>query len=137
MYELPIPEDTAVVVGPLCPNRNHTIRSEEASEWESERCQLSPLLVAVTEARIFGVHPDLYVFGITYVRTRILMPASFHSRFKFSPPEMRTIVCKMRVSYHYCRRKGRMIPSISRFELDAFDGLIYWNTKLSTEVHFS
>ena len=87
----------------------------------SQRCQLSPLLAAVTEARILGVYFDLYAFGFAYVRTRISMPASFHSGFKLS------LQCNMRISYHCCRRKGRIIPSGFRFELNAFNELVYWN----------
>ena len=121
MYELPIPEDTAVVAGPLGPNRNRTIRSEDASEWESALSATSPTGRG-HRGQSLQSPPDLYVFGVAFGRTRIPMPASFHSGFKLS------LQCNMRISYHCCRRKGRIIPSGFRFELNAFNELVYWNT---------
>ena len=58
IYEIPIPKDTALLIGPLGSNLNKAVWGEDVLEWKPERW-LSPLPDSVSEARIPGVYSNL------------------------------------------------------------------------------
>lgn len=56
--EIPVPKDTAIVIGVRACNRNKALWGEDALEFKPERW-LSPLPDAITKAHIPGVYSNL------------------------------------------------------------------------------
>ena len=58
--EIPVPEDTRIIVNIRGCNRSKAIWGDDADEWKPERW-LSPLPDSVADARVPGVYSNLYV----------------------------------------------------------------------------
>jgi len=59
--EIPIPNNTTIVVGIMASNRNPEIWGEDALEWKPERW-LSPLPDSVAAARLPGIYSNMMTF---------------------------------------------------------------------------
>jgi len=91
MYEVPIPQDTELLIGVLGSNCNKALWGEDALEWKPERW-LAPLPSAVADAHIPGVYSSLMTF-IGGGRACI--------GFKFSELEMKAVLCTMLSSFTF------------------------------------
>ena len=60
MNEIPIPNNTNIIISMYAANRNLEIWGPDSYEWKPERW-LNPLPETVTNARIPGVYSNLYV----------------------------------------------------------------------------
>jgi len=60
MTEIPVPNNTNVIISMYASNRNPEIWGPDSYEWKPERW-LSPLPQTVIDARIPGVYSHLYV----------------------------------------------------------------------------
>ncbi|KAF9565205.1 cytochrome P450 [Agrocybe pediades] len=61
IHEIPVPNNTNIIVGIMAANRNPELWGEDADEWKPERW-LSPLPEALSEAHLPGVYSNLMTF---------------------------------------------------------------------------
>ncbi|OBZ67681.1 hypothetical protein A0H81_12357 [Grifola frondosa] len=99
--EIPIPKNTAILVGVLASNCNKAVWGTDALEWKPERW-LSPLPGTVGEAHIPGVYSNLMTF---------LGGRRACIGFKFSQLEMKVVLSLL----------------LSRFAFSLSDKPIVWN----------
>ncbi|OBZ67551.1 hypothetical protein A0H81_12337 [Grifola frondosa] len=101
MSEIPIPKDTAIMVGVMASNTSKTIWGDDAHEWKPERW-LSPLPSAVSDAHIPGIYSHLMTF---------LGGGRACIGFKFSQLEMKVVLSLL----------------LSNFTFELSDKPIMWN----------
>jgi cytochrome P450 len=58
MSEIPVPNNTDVIIGIMASNRNPELWGEDVLEWKPERW-LSPLPDSVAEAHVPGIYSNL------------------------------------------------------------------------------
>ncbi|KIM41635.1 hypothetical protein M413DRAFT_72029 [Hebeloma cylindrosporum] len=91
MHEIPIPNNTNVVIGIYAANRNPEIWGPDSYEWKPERW-LSPLPETVTGARIPGAYSHLMTF---------LGGGRACIGFKFSQLEMKVVLSLLIESFRF------------------------------------
>ncbi|KAJ3489260.1 hypothetical protein NLI96_g2239 [Meripilus lineatus] len=91
MSEIPIPNDTRLIVSIRGCNRSKQIWGEDANEWKPERW-LSPLPGSVTDARVPGVYSNMMTF---------LGGGRSCIGFKFSQLEMKVVLSLLLGSFKF------------------------------------
>ncbi|OBZ73462.1 Ubiquitin carboxyl-terminal hydrolase isozyme L5 [Grifola frondosa] len=99
IHEIPIPNNTNIIIAILASNRNPALWGPDAHEWKPERW-LTALPATVGEARVPGIYSNLLTF---------LGGGRACIGFKFSQMEMKVVLSVLLESFKFSLPKERLM----------------------------